>query len=293
LYNCILIECTIHGSKIELSRLEDCRVRKKTPGTSDTTSETTFISCCRSENSTFYDAAIFNSTINGALSVQISEMENSLVVDSLIIGSKLKECGISSSDLHDCSDIKCFLTDPVVEVRNILTLRNLPVEVREMIYTYFMGDNEHDNNLVTALRPNPLFYTEVLGTCFKEHVFHLSASNHKIVISAPPEKALRIRKLHIKFVSPFLLHMEIQLTKKRHNPPSHRRPFHLFPTEHQTKLHLHRILPNKCKHLSLLRHHQTLAQILQDRDETHSFLDGKEYGRISHSATAKIAERRY
>jgi hypothetical protein len=167
LYDCTLIECTIYGSKIELSSLEDCRVRKKAIGTSDTTSETPFISCCQVENTTFYDSEIFNSTINGGLSIQNSEIENTLAVDSLIIGSALKQCGVNSSELHDCQATECFPTESVLEVKNVLTLRKFLVEVREMIYKYFMRNNEQDDILVAALRADPFLHSEVLGIYFK------------------------------------------------------------------------------------------------------------------------------
>jgi hypothetical protein len=198
LYDCILIECTIYGSKVELSTLEDCRVRKKAIDTSDTTSETPFISCCQIENTTFYDSEIFNSTINGGLQIQHSKIENTLAVDSLIIGSALKQCGVNSSELHDCQATKCFLTESVLEVKNVLTLRKFQAEVREMIYTYFMRKNEQDDNLVAALRTDPLLHSEVLGIYFKEHVFQLSAENHDVFSSTAPQIIQRMCKLHLK-----------------------------------------------------------------------------------------------
>lgn len=94
LKDCILIECTIYGGKIETSQLTDCHVRKKVLGEHDTSLVIPFVSCCKIESGSAHCTEIFNSTANKVGPIRNCIIESSLAIYSLLSESTINNCAL-------------------------------------------------------------------------------------------------------------------------------------------------------------------------------------------------------
>ncbi|KAF8857733.1 hypothetical protein BDZ45DRAFT_674486 [Acephala macrosclerotiorum] len=195
LKDCILIECTIYGGEIETSQLTDCRVRKKALGEHDTSLTIPLVSCCKIEGGSAYYTEIFNSTANRVGPIRNCIVESSLAIYSLVFESTLSSCGLYESKLHNCEVIG-GIKDSVLEYT--LDFRQLPAEIRKMIFSSAIKIDGLSTGLIAALRPDLLLYSEVLETFYKEHIFILSDENQEAFKSMSKTKLQRLTKICLK-----------------------------------------------------------------------------------------------
>ncbi|PQE04598.1 hypothetical protein CJF30_00004391 [Rutstroemia sp. NJR-2017a BBW] len=195
LRDCVLIECTIYGGKIETSELIDCTVRKKVLGEHDTSSIMPFISCCKIEGGNIYHTEIFSSTMNRVSRIQYCSIDSSLAIYSSLFGSELSTCGLYKSKLHNCEAVG-GIKDSVQEYT--LDFRQLPAEIRKMIFSSAMRINGISTDLIAALRPDPVLYNEVLESFYEENTFILSDANQDAFRAKTKTKLERLTKIYLK-----------------------------------------------------------------------------------------------
>ncbi|KUJ16858.1 uncharacterized protein LY89DRAFT_684885 [Mollisia scopiformis] len=194
LKDCILVGCTIYGGKIETSQLKDCHIRMKTIGEYDTSPTIPLLSCCEIEGGSAHHTEIFNSTTNGVDSSR-SVIESSLAIYSSLYACELSNCGIYKSKFGNCKVIE-GIQESTLEYT--LEFRQLPPEIRKMVFSYAIKMDGLSTGLIAALRPDPLLYAEVLETFYKEHIFVLSDENQAAFQSMSKIKLQRVTQICLK-----------------------------------------------------------------------------------------------
>ncbi|PQE05684.1 hypothetical protein CJF31_00004401 [Rutstroemia sp. NJR-2017a BVV2] len=195
LRDCILIECTIYGGKIETSQLIDCRVRKKVLGEHDTSSTIPFVSCCEIEGGSIHHTEIFSSTANRASQIRNCFIDSSLAIHSILFDSELSSCGLYKSKLYNCQ-VTGGIKNSVQE--HTLDLRQLPAEIRKMIFSSAMRIDGLSTGLIAALRPDSVLYNEVIESFYQEHTFILSDENWDAFKTMVETKRQRLTKIYLK-----------------------------------------------------------------------------------------------
>jgi len=197
--NCTLIECNLYQSSIKRSQLKGCRVQKEQFG-GDDASSASYITSCQIEEGTICNAYIYNSTFNRLSLIQSCYIESSLVVNSRAVYGTINHCGVHESELRNCEVVSpsVLLTKSVIQVKDAMTFRGFPAEIRKMIYSRVIANGGLATNLFAALRPDSLLYDEVLETLFQEHMFVLSEKNQQAVATLPEKTRKRIATLELK-----------------------------------------------------------------------------------------------